>query len=50
MEEIIQTAITQKMHTFCLTEHMPRGKEDFYPEEVRPPAPPVLEYIHLGHY
>ncbi|KAJ5807075.1 Histidinol-phosphatase [Penicillium riverlandense] len=34
MEEMIQTAIAQKMHTFCLTEHMPRGKEDFYPEEI----------------
>jgi hypothetical protein len=23
------------MKVFCLTEHMPRHKEDFYPEEVR---------------
>jgi histidinol-phosphatase (PHP family) len=22
------------MQVFCLTEHMPRHKEDFYPEEV----------------
>jgi histidinol-phosphatase (PHP family) len=34
LEEVIQTAIAQKMEVFCLTEHMPRGKEDFYPEEV----------------
>ncbi|KAL1988606.1 hypothetical protein VTN96DRAFT_9001 [Rasamsonia emersonii] len=33
LEEVIQAAIAQKMQVFCLTEHMPRGKEDFYPEE-----------------
>lgn len=36
LEEVIQAAIAQKMQVFCLTEHMPRGKEDFYPEEVCP--------------
>lgn len=35
LEEIIQTAIARNMELLCLTEHMPRGKEDFYPEEVR---------------
>lgn len=35
LDEVIQTAIAQKMEVFCLTEHMPRGKEDFYPEEVQ---------------
>lgn len=35
LEEIIQTAIAQKMRVFALTEHMPRAEEDFYPEEVR---------------
>lgn len=34
LEEVIQTAIAKKMQVFCLTEHMPRGREDFYPEEV----------------
>lgn len=34
LEEVIQTAISKKMQVFCLTEHMPRHKEDFYPEEV----------------
>ncbi|KAJ5175350.1 uncharacterized protein N7482_001227 [Penicillium canariense] len=34
LEEVIQTAIRKKMHVFCLTEHMPRGEEDFYPEEI----------------
>ncbi|PYI12033.1 histidinol phosphate phosphatase H [Aspergillus sclerotiicarbonarius CBS 121057] len=34
LEEIIQLAIAKKFHTFCLTEHMPRHAEDFYPEEI----------------
>lgn len=34
LEEIIQTAIARNMELLCLTEHMPRGKEDFYPEEI----------------
>ncbi|KAJ5902737.1 hypothetical protein N7495_003265 [Penicillium taxi] len=34
LEEVIQTAISKKMEVFCLTEHMPRHKEDFYPEEI----------------
>ncbi|KAI5307006.1 histidinolphosphatase [Ascosphaera pollenicola] len=34
LEQTIQRAIAQQMHTFCLTEHMARGKEDFYPEEI----------------
>ncbi|RAK95457.1 histidinol-phosphatase [Aspergillus ibericus CBS 121593] len=34
LEEIIQLAIAKKFHTFCLTEHMPRHEEDFYPEEI----------------
>lgn len=34
LEETIQTAIGQEMRVFCLSEHMPREKIDFYPEEV----------------
>ncbi|KAI5285545.1 histidinolphosphatase [Ascosphaera aggregata] len=34
LEHVIQTAIALKMRTFCLTEHMARGKEDLYPEEL----------------
>ncbi|PYH79518.1 histidinol-phosphatase [Aspergillus uvarum CBS 121591] len=34
LEEIIQLAIQKRFHTFCLTEHMPRHQEDFYPEEI----------------
>ena len=35
LEEIVQTAIRQNLHTFAFTEHMPREERDFYPEEVR---------------
>jgi len=34
LEEVIQTAIAQRMQLFCLSEHMLRLKEDFYPDEV----------------
>ncbi|KAA8650100.1 hypothetical protein EYZ11_001288 [Aspergillus tanneri] len=34
LEEVIQLAISKKFQVFCLTEHMPRGSEDYYPEEV----------------
>lgn len=33
LEEVVQTAISLGMTTLCLTEHMGRGEEDFYPEE-----------------
>ena len=34
LEEMVQTAISKKMSVYCLTEHMPRGEQDLYPEEV----------------
>ncbi|KAI9933463.1 histidinolphosphatase [Aspergillus wentii] len=34
LEEVVQTAIAKKIQVFCLTEHMPRTQEDFYPEEI----------------
>lgn len=34
LEEVVQDAITKKLHTFCTTEHIPRHSVDFYPEEV----------------
>ncbi|KAF2180511.1 histidinol-phosphatase-like protein [Zopfia rhizophila CBS 207.26] len=33
LEEMVQTAIAKGFHIYSLTEHMPRYKEDFYPEE-----------------
>ena len=35
---MVQAAISRGFQVYSLTEHMPRDKEDFYPEEVRTPA------------
>ena len=34
LEAIVQAAIERGMEVWCLTEHMPRGEEDLYPDEV----------------
>ena len=34
LEEVVRTAIKKKMQLFALTEHMPRERDDLYPEEV----------------
>lgn len=34
LEEMVQAAIAKNMRTFCLTEHMFRYADHFYPEEV----------------
>lgn len=34
LEEVIQAAIAKGFHTFALTEHIPRTRQDFYPEEA----------------
>ncbi|KAL5335154.1 polymerase/histidinol phosphatase-like protein [Aspergillus crustosus] len=34
LEEVIQSAIAKRFKVFCLTEHMPRGEVDYYPEEI----------------
>ncbi|CEL02362.1 Putative Histidinol-phosphatase [Aspergillus calidoustus] len=34
LEEVVQLAIAKKFRVFCLTEHMPRGEADYYPEEI----------------
>ena len=34
LEEVVQTAVSKHMGLYALTEHMPRGEEDLYPEEV----------------
>nr|OQO24340.1 hypothetical protein B0A51_05567 [Rachicladosporium sp. CCFEE 5018] len=33
LEEVVLHAIKIGMTTFCMTEHMPRSRQDFYPEE-----------------
>ncbi|KAL4976585.1 polymerase/histidinol phosphatase-like protein [Aspergillus desertorum] len=35
LEEVIRLAIAKKFQVFCLTEHMPRGEQDYYPEEIK---------------
>lgn len=42
LEQVIQTAIAKGFQTFCLTEHMPRPLEDFYPEEAKSHTPESL--------
>lgn len=42
LEEVIQTAIAKRFQTFCLTEHMPRPLEDFYPNEAEKYTPQSL--------
>jgi hypothetical protein len=34
LEQVIQTAISQGMKVFCLSEHMPRASDELYDEEV----------------
>ncbi|CAK4029633.1 related to histidinol-phosphatase [Lecanosticta acicola] len=34
LEQVVQKAIEKNLSTFCLTEHIPRKKIDFYPEEA----------------
>ncbi|EER40179.1 histidinol-phosphatase [Histoplasma capsulatum var. duboisii H88] len=34
LEDIIRTAIGNRMRVFALSEHMPRMAQDFYPEEI----------------
>ncbi|KAK0638059.1 putative histidinol-phosphatase [Lasiodiplodia hormozganensis] len=34
LEEMVQAAIAKGFHTFALTEHIPRGDGDLYPEET----------------
>ena len=40
VEEVVQTAISKKFQVYALTEHMPRGEQDLYPEEVFQPLLP----------
>ena len=44
LEDILQVAIGKKMDLYAMTEHMPRGEQDLYPEEVR--QPPLLKFLH----
>ena len=35
LEEMLRTAISQRMDLYCLSEHMPREAQDLYPDEVQ---------------
>ncbi|TVY81223.1 putative histidinol-phosphatase [Lachnellula suecica] len=49
LEAVIQTAIARGMHTFALTEHMPRNSEaDLYPEEIS--AGDKIDHHHTNHH
>lgn len=34
LEEMVKAAVDKGYLMICLTEHIPRSREDFYPEEV----------------
>ena len=39
LEDVVKEALRQGFEIYCLTEHVPRYRnEDLYPEEVRGPA------------
>lgn len=50
LEEVIQTAISKKITTFCLTEHIPRRKIDFYPEEEKDHTEESLIQLYDAFY
>lgn len=35
LEEVIQDAVSKGMTSLCTTEHIPRDRIDFYPEEEK---------------
>lgn len=50
LEEVIQTAISKNFTTFCLTEHIPRRKIDFYPEEEKDHTEESLIQLYDAFY
>ena len=46
LEAMVQQAIRQRMSSICLTEHMPRERADFYPEEIDTHTEASLEALH----
>lgn len=50
LEEVVQTAIVQKMGTFCLTEHIARKEIDFYPEEANVHSQQTLAQLYDDFY
>lgn len=50
LEEVVQDAISKGMHTFCLTEHIPRDEIDFYPEEASTHTAESLRRLFDAYY
>lgn len=50
LEEVVQTAISKKMTTFCLTEHIAREEIDFYPEEAEVHTQATLTQLYDDFY
>lgn len=50
LEEVVQAAISRKMTTFCLTEHIARQEVDFYPEEAKVHTQASLEKLYDDFY
>ena len=50
LEEVVQQAISKGMLVFCLTEHIPRERIDFYPEEEQDHTPESLIKLYDDFY
>lgn len=50
LEEVVQAAISKKMSTFCLTEHIARQEYDFYPDEDKVHTQATLEKLYDDSY
>lgn len=50
LEEVVQDAISKGMTTFCLTEHIPRDRIDFYPREEEDHTPETLIKLYDDFY
>ena len=48
LEEMVQAAIAKEMRMYALTEHMPRGPEDLYPEEASKSSQAILTTAGSG--
>src|ERR1700753_2363305 len=50
LEEVVQDAISKGMTTFCMTEHIPRQKVDFYPGGEEKYTPETLFQLYDDFY
>ena len=50
LEEVVKVAIQKGMTTFCMTEHIPRARVDFYPKEELDHTPESLEVLYDKFY